>query len=247
MSASGGQGFLRRVDDFRRRYQGVQGLFWIRRVNHPVGALIALVVQPTRVTPNMVTVASLVVHLLAAGLLVTSSAPVSLFTWLMVMALWQVGFSLDCADGQLARARGSSSAFGAWLDQMVDVITHGLVYTALCLFVVRAVPLDSHAATLLTATVITLSMLQLFTTWGRNQLLGTDPATQHPTPLLVLLMHGKHFLDYGFYLFVAALLIPWPPVLLLFLVGYACLSGLAALAQLALNWRRYISDKRHVG
>ena len=232
------------MNDFRRRYQGAQGLFWIRRVNHPAGAVVALLLLPTRMTPNMVTMAGLTVHVVTAMVLATLSTPVPPVTWLSVMVLWQLAFSLDCADGQLARARRSSSPFGAWLDQLVDVVTHAILYTALTTYVVRALAMDGLSAALFASIVISLSMLQLLTTWGRAEILGTEPAIRQPSPLLVLMMHGKHVLDYGFYLFVAALLLPWPAALLVFLVAYASISGLAVVAQLGLNWRRYITDAR---
>lgn len=204
----------------------------------------ALLLLPTGVTPNMVTVAGLAVHFLTAALLATAPIPVSPVIWLSVLVLWQLAFSLDCADGQLARARRSSSPFGAWLDQLVDVLTHALVYAALIIYLVRALALDGLSAAFLASIVISLSMLQLFTTWGRHEIMGTEPAIRQPAPWLVLLMQGRHILDYGFYLFVAALLLPWPSLLLTFLVAYAVISGLAVLTQLGLNWHRYVTDVR---
>src|SRR2546430_5933024 len=46
------------------------------------------------------------------------------YTTLFRSAAWQVAFCLDCADGQLARARGTSNAFGALLDQVSDFVGH---------------------------------------------------------------------------------------------------------------------------
>ncbi len=126
-------GFLDRVRQFRRRYQGPEGLFWIRRVNHPAGAMLALPLYPTRVTPNVVTVAGLVAHLVGAILVATLPVPGPPPTVLVILLVWQLAFSLDCADGQLARARGQASAFGAWFDQLIDVVSHAAVYTSLSL------------------------------------------------------------------------------------------------------------------
>lgn len=245
MTTHPSDGFLRRLQEFRRRYTGVEGLFWIKRVNHPLGSVIALLLLDTRATPNMVTVAGLVVHIIAAAVLLTAAVPVSLPVWIFMIVAWQLAFTLDCADGQLARARRKTSTFGAFFDQVVDVATHALVYTSLAIYVVRALAMEPVPAALLVALVFSLNFLQLFTTWGRNAIMGTEPAIRGTPPTwLGVLMKGKDLLDYGAYLFVAALLLPWPVASLAFLVGYAAVSGLATVAQVALNWQRFISDSR---
>lgn len=238
-------GFLRRLQDFRRRYTGVEGLFWIKRVNHPLGSVIAMLLLGTRATPNMVTVAGLVVHIIAAAVLLSVAVPASVPVWIFMIVAWQLAFTLDCADGQLARARRRTSPFGAFFDQVVDVATHALVYTSLATYVVRALAMEPVPAALLVALVFSLNFLQLYTTWGRNAIMGTEPAIRGTPPAwLAVLMQGKDLLDYGAYLFVAALLLPWPVASLAFLVGYSAVSGFATVAQVSLNWQRFISDSR---
>jgi phosphatidylglycerophosphate synthase len=39
----------------------------------------------------------------------------------LAWALWQLGYALDCADGQLARVTGQTSAAGARLDVFCDI------------------------------------------------------------------------------------------------------------------------------
>ena len=88
---------------------------WVHR---PLAYLLARATLPTPITPNLITLVSIALgitssvfmwrtsphHLQAAGLLLFLSAV------------------FDCADGQLARMRGTSSAFGRMLDGVADLI-----------------------------------------------------------------------------------------------------------------------------
>lgn len=236
-------GFLARAREFRRRYQGPEGLFWIRRVNHPVGAMLALPLYPTRVTPNAVTVAGLLTHVLGALIVAALPVPASPLAILAVMVVWQIAFSLDCADGQLARARGQTSAFGAWFDQLVDVVSHAAVYTSLSLYLVRAFEPDAAVAVLLVCIAMTLSLLQTFSTWQRAELVGRErPVGERSSPKLLAMYAGRHLLDYGWFLFAASVLLVWPAGLFAFLVFSGVVQGLYVGAQIVLTWRSGHSD-----
>ncbi|MBA3851482.1 MAG: CDP-alcohol phosphatidyltransferase family protein [Chloroflexi bacterium] len=230
--------FLARAREFRRRYQGPEGLFWIRRINHPVGAMLALPLVRTRVTPNAVTIAGLLVHLAGALLVAVTAPPASPLAILAVVVVWQLAFSLDCSDGQLARARGQASAFGAWFDQLVDVVSHAAVYTSLSLYLVRAFDPDAAMAVLLACTAVTLSLLQTFSTWQRAELISRErPIGERPSPRLRALYAARHLLDYGWFLFAASILLLWPLGLLTFLVFSGLIQGLYVGAQILLARR----------
>lgn len=218
-------------------------LFFSGYVNRTAGAAIAVLLQPTSITPNVVSVAGLVVHALAAGVLVLSGSPISPWAWLAVLLLWQLAFNLDSADGQLARLRGQGSAFGAWLDMCIDVITHVMVYGALAIFLVRALALDGLTAAMLTSVAMGSHLLQLVTGW-KHDIVGSDPALPNPPRWLALSMHARHLIDYGWFLFAAGALLRWPPLLLVFFLASCVLHLLAAVIQLSLNWYRYLGDSR---
>lgn len=88
--------------------------YWVHR---PLAFVVARVLYPTPISPNLVTVLAILaglggavciawpfrMHMQLGGLLIFSSAV------------------LDCADGQLARMRKSSSAFGRMLDGVADL------------------------------------------------------------------------------------------------------------------------------
>jgi len=93
---------------------------WVHR---PPAYVLARILLPTPVSPNLVTIGSILLgcaagaaifsgfphHLPIAGLLIFSSAV------------------LDCCDGQLARLRKSSSAFGRMLDGVADLVVSTVV------------------------------------------------------------------------------------------------------------------------
>jgi phosphatidylglycerophosphate synthase/uncharacterized protein YejL (UPF0352 family) len=98
--------------------------------HRPLAALVTTLVRPTPITPNQITVSSLIVGLLGSFVLFqvffgqlwqqTSLAREHLF--LLAGFLLFASVILDCADGQLARARGGGSRFGRILDGVVDAL-----------------------------------------------------------------------------------------------------------------------------
>jgi phosphatidylglycerophosphate synthase len=95
----------------------VPDLFWNRCVCRPVAAVLVDALKGTRVTPNQVTLASFVVGVLSAGLLVVLPGHTGL---LLAIVVYQASYVLDCADGMLARWRGVASPSGHLLDFLMD-------------------------------------------------------------------------------------------------------------------------------
>lgn len=87
-----------------------------RRFFRPVGWRIANALLPTRVSPDAVTLGSLVLGILAGHMFWYRSA------WLNAagVLLFILSDILDSADGQLARARGTSTRMGRILDGLAD-------------------------------------------------------------------------------------------------------------------------------
>lgn len=86
------------------------------RFFRPVGALITRAVYPTRITPDQLTLASLIVGLVAGHLFMYTGALVNFVGF----ALFIVSDVFDSADGQLARMRRTSTRFGRVLDGVSD-------------------------------------------------------------------------------------------------------------------------------
>ena len=232
--------FWSRARRFRRTYQAPEGLFWIKRVNHTAGALLAFSLVRTPVTANAVTVSALIVHLVGAALVATATAPLNPWMVVAVALVWQLAFTLDCADGSLARARGKAGPFGAWLDQTLDSISRTAVYTALVAFVVRALEVDVVAAVLLAGVSVGLALLQTFSSWQRAAVIGGGSPTATGGRLgQTVLSIGRQLVDYGAFLFVASVLLLWPPALLVFIAFVAVVNALFVAAQIAIAWRRH--------
>jgi len=92
-------------------------LFWNRFVCRPVAAVPVDALKGTRVTPNQITLASFVVGVLSAALIVALPGRAGLIVAVLV---YQASYVLDCADGMLARWRGIASPAGHLLDFLMD-------------------------------------------------------------------------------------------------------------------------------
>lgn len=79
-------------------------------------------------TPNYVTVGSLGLYSVAAGLIVVGGA------WSVLAAvLLPLSYVLDCLDGQLARYTGKTSAIGDYLDKTLDVLKIFIINAAMAI------------------------------------------------------------------------------------------------------------------
>lgn len=96
-------------------------------VHRPLAYLLARALLPTPVSPNLVTIASMVIGVYAAVLMVSPGIPHH-FQWAALCAFLATVF--DCADGQLARMRKTSSVIGRMLDGTADVIVTAAILIA---------------------------------------------------------------------------------------------------------------------
>lgn len=88
-------------------------------MGRPLGRLISRVLVHTPITPNQVTLLSLLASVCGAAL-----AAVGGYWWFLTgTALYLFGMVLDCVDGDLARVRVEGSVLGQWLDSVVDDIS----------------------------------------------------------------------------------------------------------------------------
>ncbi|HEX2660980.1 MAG TPA: CDP-alcohol phosphatidyltransferase family protein, partial [Polyangia bacterium] len=106
-----------RIADVYRRTRKPKDLLWNRFVARPLAAVVLVPLQGTRVTPNQVTLGTLLVFAAAMAVLVVDTRWAAL---LLGVALLEFAYVLDCVDGQLARLRSMSSPIGAHLDFLMD-------------------------------------------------------------------------------------------------------------------------------
>ncbi len=90
----------------------------------------------TRVTPNALTALGVALCLAAAIVVPFENRNEYLFYWLGAV-LFVAGSVLDILDGALARAGGSSTPFGAFLDSTTDRVSEGFVLAAIAFVFAR--------------------------------------------------------------------------------------------------------------
>lgn len=89
----------------------------------PVAGILVRAVYPTRISPNQITLASVVAGIVAAFLYAQGTATMNLLAGLCVT----VKDTLDSADGQLARAKLQFSRAGRFLDSIGDFLVNAIV------------------------------------------------------------------------------------------------------------------------
>ncbi|MCY3757215.1 MAG: CDP-alcohol phosphatidyltransferase family protein [Acidobacteria bacterium] len=101
--------------------------------NRRLSTLLTALLVRTPLSPNQVTFLSFLVILPAIYLLSTGERTSLIAAGLLI----QLSFTLDCCDGEMARLRGHSSPFGAWLDGTLDRIAEVMLFVALGLALER--------------------------------------------------------------------------------------------------------------
>jgi len=115
-----------------RKTRKVPDLFWNAYVCRPIAALLVSAIEGTRITPNQITLSAVFVALVSVALLLVWPGH-----WGLVAAVvvFELSYVLDCADGMLARWRGTASPVGHLLDFLMDELK------AFCLLAAVAVRL----------------------------------------------------------------------------------------------------------
>jgi hypothetical protein len=207
------------IADAYRRTQKPKDIFWNRYVARPAAAVLLVPLQSSRITPNQVTFASLIVFAAAAAMLITMPGKAGLLWAVLVI---ECSYVLDCVDGQLARLRGTSTPIGAHLDFLMDELKAFLLVAAsgVRLWREHGVPfwlLEGLGGTVLVASAISLTTFVRrpeYTGDGRRPTSAGDygdgfveSATPAPRggPLLLVESLGKFLIHYPSYLVFVAL------------------------------------------
>lgn len=115
-----------------RAHRGGGELF-TTRVSDPLGSWVAAVAIRFHIHPTVVSITDLGLAIVASTVVITQAD--QLHTgWapgLLALLFWQLAYILDCADGQIARATGKTSSFGARVDILVDFLVQITVISAL--------------------------------------------------------------------------------------------------------------------
>lgn len=115
------------------------GFLFTKHLNDRLGSSFAALAIRFGIHPSLVTIIDLIIAA-GASVLIVAEAGHARQWWLpgLVACLsWQLSYVLDCADGQVARATGKKSDFGARLDSLVDFFSHCAVVCALLTVIAR--------------------------------------------------------------------------------------------------------------
>lgn len=123
-----------RPAEIYRRTRKSPDLFWNWAVCRPIAALLLSGIHTTRVTPNQITLLSAGVAFAAAALFASVPGYAGLIAGALLL---EASYVLDCADGMLARLRGTASDAGHLLDFLMDEIKAFVVLAAVALRLYR--------------------------------------------------------------------------------------------------------------
>lgn len=104
------------------QYRGRQSFWLTRQVSYRIGAVLALLASRLGLSPHAVTVLSFLTGVGGALVLATHpQLPLPLAGTVLFITL-HLAYSLDCADGVLARATRRTSRSGGLLDKCADLL-----------------------------------------------------------------------------------------------------------------------------
>ena len=104
-----------------------------RIFNRPLGRILSKVLVHTPVSPNMVSIASIIIGVISALFLAEGS-----FRFAIIGAiLFQLSAVIDCVDGDIARILFKESPLGKWIDLVGDQIVHISVFAGIAFGLLR--------------------------------------------------------------------------------------------------------------
>ena len=102
-------------------------MYWVYITKPIVHRMTFLFANYTKLTPNQITIASLIFGLMAVPFFLRGA-----WIYLVIGAfLFECSFLLDYCDGRIARLKGLKSTFGAYLDVITDMIRYFFITLAL--------------------------------------------------------------------------------------------------------------------
>jgi len=106
---------------------------WVKEGGRAVLAPVVRLAIALRLTPNTITVIGL-------GITILASTLVALDWLLLGAAILTAGSLLDAVDGALARAQGSGTAFGGFLDSTLDRAGEAILFIGVGTWLLRTQP-----------------------------------------------------------------------------------------------------------
>jgi phosphatidylglycerophosphate synthase len=100
---------------------------WDTYLTLPISIPVSELLCKTKVKPNTVSVISLLIAFVAAGLFFRGDY----LSLILGAIVFHISYILDCADGYIARKKGLSSKFGHWIDHTFDEVKKPVLLIAI--------------------------------------------------------------------------------------------------------------------
>lgn len=164
---------------------------WVKESGRAILAPIVRLAIALHLTPNTITVIGLAITIVASAL-------VALDFLLLGAAILTAGSLLDAVDGALARAQGSGTAFGGFLDSTLDRAGEAILYIGVAAWLLTSQP-DPTLPVLGLVVALSGSFLVSYT-HARAQGIGlaADVGLAPRTERLVLMITGVALAGLGF-------------------------------------------------
>jgi len=209
--------------EFRARHRG-GGLF-TETVNQRIGSYLAVAGDRLKLAPTVLTLVNLLLGLAGSMLVIMWPKPA---VGLAALLLWQLAYSFDCADGQLARVTGQTSAAGARVDVLCDVALQIALVTAV------SAAASGEAPAWLIAAFAGTWMVNLVTSVLQQGSAGASLISSSSLPVRLV----KLIRDYGAVITVIGIVLAVEPAWSFWLlVGFTVVNGGFLLASIAASAR----------
>ena len=219
------------ADGYRRaRAHRGDGDLFTRLVNDRLGWSVAAVGIRLGIHPTVITLGNLSLAMIGSIAVITHAGQAH--SWwapgLIAFIAWQLAYVLDCADGQVARATGKKSEFGARVDILADFSVQSSIICSL----VSVITHTSDGSMILLALFATTWPVNLIT-WVLTR---ADGNVEHS---LVRTKSGvisvvKLARDYGFVVLVfSGWVVVAPQSLIIPVIAFTCVNVVFLAASIA--------------
>ena len=106
-------------------------LMFTRYISRNIAVLFVGLFLRLNVSPNIVTILTAIVNIMASGILLVHGTSVAILVYALML---QLMYALDCSDGMLARYIGEGSSKGAWFDLVVDRLNQFIVMSTVLVY-----------------------------------------------------------------------------------------------------------------
>lgn len=140
----------------------------------PIGYAVVKLIAPTSITPNQVTLASVVCGLAGAACMARGT-PTALALGGCLCAVYNI---LDCSDGQLARLKGTGTPLGRIIDGAGDYLVTIAVFVGMGIGLAHTAPEPLLSWLLVVAAGLTSAFLSILVDYYRTRFLDMSREKQ---------------------------------------------------------------------